>query len=289
MVKMIEQRSRISANRVPIFEENTINTILQDEEMIRNEPHPLMRAFVRNSVEIRNVLPGVHFDSSIELSDHPLTPDKKDLYEEDFVTSEDDSMAEIPNRMVLLNEIRRMRDGIKQKNWLTWYKSPHSIDEHTSPRKRRLSAKRVALHWIGASIFPVIPYNGKRRNVTVKPEKASDDYNLSYRGSRGFSKSYRSQSYSRNKVVPATEPRAPRRKSRLAKDATQMLRARRTKPCVKMEPESPSPTHRNFRTVFRSMDNSFIEPPSENTPNKKAMGMDIINLLTPEPNPNPRA
>jgi len=286
MVKMIEQRNRISANRVRIFEENTTNTILQDEVMFRNKT---MRAFLRNSVKFRNLWPGALFDSSIELSDHPLTPDKKDRYEEEFVTSEDDSMDEIPDRTVLLDEIRRMRDGIKQKNWLSWCKSPHPIDGHSSPKKRRLSAKRVDLRWLGASIFPILHYNGKRRKVTVKPGKASDDYNLTYRGSCGFFESRRSQSHSRNKVIPATEPRAPRRKSRLAKDDIQTLRARRIEPCVKKEPESPSPIQRNFRTVFRSMDNSYIEPPLENTPSKKGMGMDIINLVTPEPNPNPRA
>jgi len=289
MVKMIDQRSRMSAKKVRIFEENRINTILQDKEKFRNNNNPIMRAFLRKGEKIRNLWSGGDFDSSIELSDHPLSPDKKDRYEEDFVTSEDDSMDEIPDRTVLLDEIRRMRDGIKQKNWLTCCKSPHQIDGHSSPKKRRLSAKRVALHWVGATILPIIPYNGKRRKVAVKSEKASDDYNLSYRGSRGFFKSYRSQSHSRKKVIPATEPRAPRRKSRLAKDDIQMLRARRKEPCVKKEPVSPLPTQRNFRTVFRSMDNSFIEPPSENTPNMKVRGMDIINLVSPEPNPNPRS
>jgi len=74
---------------------------------------------------------------------------------------------------------------------------------------------------------------------------------------------------------------------RLRKDDMQILREKCKEVYIKSEPESSPAESRYLRTMCRSLGNSFIEAQSDDTPNK--MKIYIFNLLTPEPNPNPRA
>jgi hypothetical protein len=293
MVKTVKQRNRIlkkksAKNRILAKsirvsrETRTIQRQQIQDEITRN-PHLTFDNEMEYDQENNCGEMWLSIDSSNELSsDDSLLPHYEDHYEDVFVLSDTENLD--VDRSLLLREIRRMRDGLKNKNWLTEYECPHSGEVHVSPKRKRAPAKRVDLEWLGATVFPVKPYTGVKISKGNQKAKGTSKNVTQLRKYLGVLKESQ-----RERRCSLLEPGVKGKQSRLDVNTVnvQPFRARLQERNIKSEPESPPPRSSNLRTVFRTIGDTTIEPPSDNTPNSKKI--EIINLLTPEPNPNPRS
>jgi len=278
--RLVSKRTKkhLVTRRISFCEESNIHCIQYEEtqgKLIKNS----YLTFGRGAqYDQENRHQESSFDSSIELSDRSLTPDDTDHWEGVVPTTGN------VDGSLLMREIRRMRDGLKNKDWLTEFSCPHPDEEYVSPKRKRVAAKRVEPEWLGATVFPVMPYSGKRSKVCQKAKN---------RRSWKHRESYRSGELLRDKSTldgryRLSEPRVRRKcnRSGTKKANLQTLQSRSQEQYVNSEPDPPPTRTSNLRTVFRSICDTTIEPP-ENSPNRK--DVEIINLLSPEPNPNPRS